>query len=218
MSQLCNNIYKLFYSYKRNMKRKSDLFTFVLGAILLFSIVMITVQNFNTFTGYATGMSTKSNVSISKYLSISASPNISTAIDFGIVSALPATDVNASHDYDGNASATTYWINTSVDSNTNIDFCIGANGAMISGADSLGLGNETYSNATTTNITVPVLGSQVAFSSASYVLSGQNVTKGAPNYYRFWLDIPASQASGDYNNTVYFKAVATATGCGAISW
>jgi hypothetical protein len=200
------------------MKKKSDFFTFVLGAVLLFSIVMITVQNFNTFTGYATGLNTKSNVSISKYLSISASPNISDAIDFGIVNALPATNVNASHDYDGAAGATTYWINTSVDSNTNIDFCIGANGDMMSGADRLRLGNETYANATSTSISVPALASQVAFSNTSYILSGQNVTKGAPNYYRFWLDIPASQASGDYNNTVYFKAVATATSCGAISW
>lgn len=200
------------------MKKGSDIFTFVVGAILVFSIVMITVENFNSITGYATTQATKSNVSISKYLSISVSNNLTTAIDFGTVAVLPQTDINASHNNDSSGGGTTYWINTSTDGNTNVDFCIGANDNMTSGADILRLGNETYANATSTATNVPSPVNQLALSNVAYVKSGENVTKGNANYYRFWLDIPATQASGDYNNTVYFKAVATAVACGANSW
>ncbi len=199
-------------------KSGKEMYVFVLSAVLLFSIIMIGLENFTSITGYATGMSTKSNVSISKYLSIDASANLSTAIDFGTVNVLPAVDLNASHNYDGGSSGTTYWINTSTDSNTNVDFCIGANGNMASGADSLALGNETYANATSTSVSTPTLVSQTSMISANFVKSGENVTKGIANYYRFWLDIPAAQPSGDYNNTVYFRAVATGVACGSNAW
>src|SRR3989338_3120584 len=41
----------------------------------------------------------------------------------------------------------------------------------------------------------------------SYVKGESNIFPGNSNYYRFWLDIPAAQAAGTYNNTVTFKAV-----------
>lgn len=172
-------------------------------------------------TGYATETSTTSNVTIQKYFSIDMSANLSEGIQFGSVSTLPATNINATHNYDGvNTTVdanganqgTSMWLNVSDDSNTNVDFCIKGDALNTSTGDEIGLGNETYANHTNTNSTLPVLADDVSLTT-SYVGSGYNITIGGDNYMRFWLDVPAGTASGTYNNTVYFKGVQTEGGC-----
>ncbi|MBU2612141.1 MAG: hypothetical protein KKB62_00280 [Nanoarchaeota archaeon] len=184
-------------------------FVFVLSLFLFF---------FNTFsfTGYITEGNTTSNVTISKYLAITFGANLSEGIYFGDVVVLPATDVNATHNYDGALTGTTYTIDVSTDSNTAVDFCIKANqGLTTAGADVIGLGNETYSAYNATNFSLPPLAAQTSMTTG-YVkvqTAGNNIGPGNSSYWRFWLDIPAAQPSGDYNNTVSFGGVTTGLSC-----
>ncbi len=185
----------------------------LLVLIILISLLFLTFENFGNVTGNIAEGSTPSNVSVSKYLAISFSPSLAEGIQFGSVSFLPATDVNATHDYDGLNNGTTFYINVSTDGNSKVDFCIKANAGLTSAAsDVIGLGNETYSNSTSTNSTIPPLTSQTALTTA-YVKSGVGVAVGSNEYWRFWLDIPAAQPSGDYNNSVSFKGVVSGVSC-----
>ncbi len=164
-------------------------------------------------TGYATHGSTPSNVSVSRYIAISFGTGLSQGIQFGTVSFLPATNVNASHNYDGLLNSTTYMIFVSNDSNSDVDFCIKANhGLQDPSLDVIGLGNETYSAYNKTNITYPRLASKISMTT-SYVKAQSNIAIGNSSYWRFWLDIPASQPAGNYNNTVSFEGILPQGSC-----
>lgn len=203
------------------MIKKEDITLSLIVGLLLFSLMGIFFQNIIFFggkiTGYATTGTTISNVSISKFLSITLSTNLSDGILFGTVTALPATNVNASHNYDAGTgvNGSTMFVNVSTDSNTNVDFCVRGDANLYdsSGDNTLGLGNESYANSTiSTNITYPALGQEVS-STLSYVKAGENTAPGNVTYYRFWLDVPAATPSGTYNNTVTFKGVETTISC-----
>lgn len=188
--------------------------------IFSFSIIIIIFQNFsfNQFqmqkiTGYATTGTTVSNVTISKYLSIVMSGNLSAGILFGTVNAIPSTDINATNN-NNSAELSSMFLNVSTDSNTAVDFCIKANTNLYdsTGGNTIGIGNETYSNASTTSSTIPVLSNQVLLTT-SYIKAGQNITKENTTYYRFYLDIPTGTSSGTYNNTINFEGVETGQSC-----
>jgi hypothetical protein len=191
----------------------------VFGAVFLFSIFMLASEDIvgsfsfgDGITGYATEGSTTSNVTISKYLSITMSTNLSNGITFGSVQNLPAVNLNATHNNDS-AGGTSMYVNVSTDSNTNVDFCIRADGAMTSPSlDTIGVGNESYANASTTDAGTPALASEVSLTTG-YVSAGKNVSIGGLQYYRVWLDIPSGTPSGTYNNTVYFKGVEAGVVC-----
>lgn len=183
--------------------------------VFLFSVFMLIPKDINV-TGFDTSGTTSSNVTISSYLSISMSTNLSHGIIFGNVSALPATSINATHNNDDGVGSlnSTMFLNVSKDSNAHVDFCIKANTHLTSaGGDTIGIGNETYTNSSIiNNATNPLIESNVSLTTA-YVISGKNVEQGESNYYRFWLNIDVAQAPGDYNNTVSFKGVATGVPC-----
>ena len=86
---------------------------------------MFLIQEIQLF-GYATTGTAVSNVTISKYLSIDMSTNLSSGISFGNISALPAVNLNASNNYDFDTAdtQTSMVVNLSTDSNINIDLCI----------------------------------------------------------------------------------------------
>jgi hypothetical protein len=195
------------------MAGKENVLIAVFLAVFLFSLIMINFQH-SQITGFATTGTTISNVTISYYLSISMSTNLTNGILFGSVSSLPATDINATHNYDDGGSASSMFLNVSTDSNVNVDFCIKANTDLTDSANGniIGLGNETYNNATTTNASLPFPSTQTLLTT-SYAKAGQNVTKGSFIYYRAWLDIPASQPAGDYNNSISFEGVRFGQGC-----
>lgn len=173
--------------------------------VFVFSIIMLVSGIFST--GYATSASTASNVTISTYFSISMSPNLTSGILFGSVNPTAATDLNATGNYNG-SSLSQYNLTVSADSNTNVSFNISANAALATtGGDTIGLGNESYANHTTNSATLPAVGSQVALSTTA-ANSGNNIGIGGSNHYRFWLDIPAGQAAGNYNNTITFTGFA----------
>ncbi len=198
------------------MLKKEGVILATFSAIFLFSIIMLLTQQI-TITGKATTQSTISNVTIEKYLAIDFSTNLSSGIVFGNISTLPAADINASHNYDAGpgVNGTTMFVNISDDSNVAVDICISANTDLTdsNSGDVIGLGNESYSNSTSTNATFPPLAGQTSLTT-SYVWAG-NESQGNKIYYRFWLDIPAAITSGDYNNTISFKGVEQngGTGC-----
>ncbi|MFH1801558.1 MAG: hypothetical protein ABH804_01855 [archaeon] len=197
------------------MKKKSW-YNLILIIIILACIILLVLQNFSSITGHATSGTADSNVTISKFLSIELSTNLSSGIPFGSVSTLPATNINSTHNFDGNESETetSMFINVSTDSNTNVDFCIKANASLTSpDLDVIGLDNETYANSTNTNISFPAVGSEVSLTT-DYVKAGGSIEEGYAAFYRFWLDIPAAQPSGDYVNKIYFKGVETGQVCG----
>ncbi|MEK6925947.1 MAG: hypothetical protein AABW50_01570 [Nanoarchaeota archaeon] len=195
---------------------RDNLFVLFFGIMFLFSLVMIFNQGFKT-TGYATEATTTSNVTISTYFAVEMSANLTNGIQFGSISTLPAADQNATHNYDGvnttpNGTGTSMWMNVSSDSNTNVSFCIKADALNTSGGDVIGLANETYHNATSTNSTLPMNGSQLGLTT-SYVSAGPNIAVNSRNFYRFWLDVPAATASGTYDNIVSLKGVAVGGAC-----
>lgn len=182
----------------------------------LFMVSMVGLISYQTPTGFATEGSTTSNVTITTYLSIAFSNNLSGGITYGSVSSLPAYDLNASSNYDAGPgiNGTTYYLNVSIDSNTPVDFCIKGNTHLTSsGADIIGLGNETYLNSSSTSGTIPGLSSSSTSLTTSYVKASMPTAQGNSTYYRFWLDIPAATPAGTYNNSVDFKGVSTGSGC-----
>ena len=184
----------------------------IFSFLFIFSIAMISFQKVG-ITGYATEGQAVSNVTITSYLSIEMSTNLTEGILFGEVTELPATNINASHNYDGDSSGSTMYLEVSTDSNTNVDFCIRANDNLTSsGLDTIGVGNQTYSNSTTTDAGTPSLTNELSLTT-SYAKSGINIDRGGKLYHRFWLDIPAAQPAGTYNNTVHFKGVNTGGSC-----
>ena len=191
---------------------KNSKYEVFLLLIILTSIILLFLQNLS-LTGNFTEGSIPSNVSLSKFLAISFGEILSEGIQFGTVSFLPATNINASHNYDGGSNGTDYIIEVHQDSNTNVDFCIKANVGLTSSAlDVIGLGNETYSAFSSTNSTYPLL-SEETLLTTSYVKSATDIGIGNSSYWRFWLDIPAAQPSGNYNNTLFFEGVTIGSDC-----
>ena len=184
--------------------------------LLFFAVVICFILFLGNFfiTGKITSVDTPSNVSVSKYLAISFGTNLAQGIQFGTVSFLPATNINATHNYDGASTGTTYTIDVSTDSNSQVDFCIKANAGLTSAAlDVIGLGNETYSALNLTDSTHPLLSNKTAMTT-SYVKSyASSIVPGNSSYWRFWLDIPSAQPSGDYNNSVSFEGVTSGSIC-----
>lgn len=185
----------------------------ILITVLVISLGMLFFENASAITGQATEGLTSSEVTIQTYLAMQMSSNLTAGIIFGNVAVLPMNNVNATENYNGTSSSTLYFINVSSDSNTAVDFCLKANGGMFNpGLDEIGLGNETFStNTTTSNASLPSL-TETAMTT-SFVKNANNIPVGGVNYYRFWLDIPAGQATGTYNNSVSFKGVTSGNSC-----
>ncbi|NCN51395.1 hypothetical protein GW931_00075 [archaeon] len=195
---------------------RGRLVNIILGIILVVSLGLLFLENATAITGHASEGYTTSNVTISKYLSIDFSTGLQEGIYFGVVDVLPSTDINATHNYDGASNETTYFINVSTDSNTAVDFCILANSGMTNGAAGvIGLDNETYhASNETSNWTNPDVNSQVSITT-SFVKAVNYTVPGQVSNWRFWLDIPVAQETGNYNNTISFRGVGTGLVCGS---
>lgn len=186
----------------------------VLISLLSISLILLFVSNVSSITGHATESSTTSQVTIQQYLAIDPSINLTQGIIFEDIVTLPTINDNATGNYNGTGSSSLYYINVSTDSNTNVTFCIKASGDLENPAlDKIGLANETYSsNVTLSNATHPSLANEMPLT-ITHVVAANNVGIGKAAYWRFWLDVPAGQATGTYNNTVSFKAVNLGSVC-----
>jgi hypothetical protein len=191
---------------------RGKIYHLFLWVLIFVCVLLIVVENFEGIHARVTSTEVSSNVSISKSFSIEFSPELDEGILFGEINFLPAININASHNYDGSENSSTLYINVSEDGNTAVDFCLRALSPLVNaGGDQIGLGNETYSHYSSSNLTHPTT-NEIPLSPI-YFKTGENIPLGGANYWRFWLDVPAGQPSGTYNNTVYFKAVQTGENC-----
>ena len=191
---------------------KNRLYNIALSILLIVSLGLLIIEN-SRVTGNMIEGTTWSNVTIAKYLSIAFSSSLASGIDFGNVQSLPLVNVNGSHNYDGSGNATNYYIEVSPDSNTAVDFCVVASGDLQTSAlDTLGLSNESYAASSTSDSATPALASEVTLTTG-YVKAISSVATNSSAYWRFWLDVPAAQPTGSYNNTVSFKGISTGGSC-----
>lgn len=191
---------------------KSEIYEFILIFVIVLCVSLFLFSNFSIH-GSATAGSTISNVSLSKYFAISFGSNLSSGIEFGTVSFLPAENVNASHNYDGDLYGTTYTLEVHNDSNTAVDFCIRANSGLTSPSfDVIEIGNETYSVYNLTNSTHPEVSNETSLTTG-YVKAISDIPVGEASYWRFWLDVPSSQPTGSYNNTLFFQGIIGGGSC-----
>ncbi|UCD07696.1 MAG: hypothetical protein JSW41_01865 [Candidatus Aenigmatarchaeota archaeon] len=188
-----------------------------IAAIGLYSS-LYTLQT--SIIGLATEQSTVSEAVIAKYLAISKSGNLSDGIDFGNITSLPATDTNATMNFNSTeqpmnwANETLYWIELSYDSNTNVDFCIRSTTFNTTGGDEIALGNYTWNDSLINNYIKPNLTySSPLYDNNTYKKGLTNAAPGDNDTYRFWLDVPAYVNPGTYNSTVWFKGVPTGDPC-----
>ncbi len=201
------------------MRGKRELYGIVITLVLL-QASFVLWSSLDSITGgqVSSTESIYSEAQIMKYISISTSGNLSAGIEFGTITILPATNANATKNYNGTLNEswnneTLYWINVSSDSSVNADLCVKADNLTTSGLDEIGLGNYTWADNLTNNESWPSISTANQMTDV-YVLGTENITPGDLNYYRFWLSVPGGQPAGTYNNTVYFKAVEEGIGCG----
>lgn len=180
----------------------------VLAIVLVASLALLFFENISAITGHATDAQTTSNVTIMKYLSIQMSPELQSGIKFEDIITLPTVDDNATENYAGAGNSSLYYIQVSNDSNTAVDFCLMANSGMINeGGAVIGLDNETYSAINTTSDAInPDIALQTPMTT-SYVRAVNDTSIGGEAYFRFWLDVPAGQETGQYNNSVSFRGI-----------
>jgi hypothetical protein len=205
--------------FKHNNMRSDGVLIF-LFILLAVSAAGLLANYSASITGALTSATTTSSAVIQKYFSINISANLSDGIDFGSIESLPAVNHNASLNWndtnyptenDGNE--TLYYMTVETDSNTPVDLCIRATELNTSGGLEIGIGNYTFADNQTNNITWPGAVDQYTMSTTAYVAADTNVPVGDSSYFRFWLDVPATTASGTYNNTVTFLGRPTGVAC-----
>lgn len=156
--------------------------------------------------------STTSNATVSEYAAIALSTNLTDGIFFGSVN--PNTNDNvATHNADGADGNTSMWVTISSDSNTYISICTKDSAALTKGADTIPNTGYTY-NFTTTAADKPVTLPGTAITTSYVNTTGVGVSVSDQyEWFRFWLDVPAGQEAGVYENTMYFKGITTSEVC-----
>ncbi|MEM4152785.1 MAG: hypothetical protein QXK80_01555 [Candidatus Pacearchaeota archaeon] len=184
------------------MKLNKFLIFLVVAVIASISLIKIEAQQ--------SEQTTISNVTVAEYVAIGLSTDLAEGILFGSVD--PATnDNNATKNYAGAGGATTYYVAVSSDSNVNVDLCIKDNAPLTSSGGQT-IPNNGYTWDDDSSGTGPTLPGTAM--STTYVKTGvTNIAPGDNDYFRFWLDIPAGQPAGVYNNTVYFKGIKVGESC-----
>lgn len=207
------------------MIRKEDYGLYVCVAVIALLVIGYSFElglfenaGLGTVTGRVTTADAQTSADIATYFAINMSINLSTEGILFDVNVLPATDVNATANYDnltggGGNNGTRYYLTVELDSNVYVDFCIKANATLNYGSYYIGLGNYTFSNYTLTNETWPNIASNYPLTNETYLNSTKNVGRGNSSYYRFWLDVPGDQSPGVYVNRINFKGVQFNNAC-----
>ncbi len=119
------------------------------------------------------------------------------------LSSLPA--YNQSADGNNGTGITEYWVNITSYGGTSDLYMKAESDLRTAGGDVLGIGNETYSNSTS-NSSVPDSIKIPLTTDFSNHLIASNIGN-ATIYLKFFLNAPARQAAGNYNNSLSFRAV-----------
>jgi hypothetical protein len=197
------------------MVTKEDSVLLISGTFLVLAaigLIFNMVSQANPVTGYATTANAETQAQIANYFSINSSENMSADGVVFAISSLPATSANATANYVSDASL--LFLTVETDSNVNVDFCVKANASLVYGANTIELGNYTWSNSTANNVTTPDLAEASALLT-TFDNSTLNVAPGSEDFYRFWLSVPSNQAPGTYRNQINFKGVQNGNECAA---
>jgi len=190
---------------------KTKIYRIILIVVLIISLILLGYESLGFLTGRAT-VSTTSDITINKFIAMTFSTELQNGIVFEEINFLPANNTNANKNYNVD-NKTDYYVIVSNDSNSQMDLCLKADSDLLNPAlDIIGLGNETYSHSIISNETLPSLLNETSLT-LNYVLAGNNIPLGGQNNLRFWLDVIAGQATGTYNNSIYFKGIASGDGC-----
>jgi len=158
--------------------------------------------------------STISNVSVAVSIGFTFSTNLSNGISFSSVNP-GTTDNNATGDYNIYPENTTYYITMDSANNIGADTCILAGSDLDSGgANAIGIQNMTYfANSTQNGANMNTPTSSIELTTGYVKFGDPNVVADSSQYSQYWLDIPAGQASGNYNNTISYKIISTGGSC-----
>lgn len=196
-----------------NKKAGFYLITFFALAVFLF------VLSFLYHSYAATTSSTTSNVTVASSIGLVLSGNLSAGIYFGNVT-IGTNDANGSANYLYNdsiysgANTTAYWIQMAASNNENVDTCISANTHLTSVTTTIGVGNITYdANSSRIGANMNNGASSALLSTSATKFGNTSITAGNNQTIQFYLDIPAAQASGVYNNTITFSIVSAGASC-----
>lgn len=160
--------------------------------------------------------STASNATISEYVAIGLSGNLSASgITFGSVN--PNTNNNnATGNNNSLGQNSSYYITVSTDSNVaGVDFCIRDDYAL-NNSGNTPIPNVNYHWADKPNATANATDPRMP---GTDMLTGYqktnttNIAPGQTDYYRFYLNVPLAQAAATYSNTVYFEGVKNTNPC-----
>ncbi len=196
------------------MKREEWISIFIVMLVIALTGFLFK-DTFTDITGHQTERITTSNVSVTRFFAIALSTNLDDGIEFGTVDP-NSQDVNATDNYNGPDSNTTMSVDVSSDSNTNVNVCVRANTDLTNpGGVIIPLGGYTFSNSTANNITTPSDPSNTRVMLVAFQDTSQNIPRGSSDFFRFFLDIPAGQEAGTYNDTIIFRAVSFSEICGA---
>jgi hypothetical protein len=164
--------------------------------ILLAGILMLSSIGNAATTSVQT---TTSNVTVNVYVSIVLSPDLAAGVRFGNLD--PGTNDNPAT----NCAGSNCNITVSSDSNINVDIVLKANAALTrqGGTETIPLTAYTW-NSTAQGQTpnLPGYALQTSYDYTNKV--GAGLTPGTVRIWKAWLDIPAAQRAGTYNNTLYF--------------
>ena len=175
----------------------------VLGVLIVTTACLAFMTTMSSFTIAAntTEQNTSSDANVSYFVAIGMSTELMNGIHFGNVEP-NSTDNNATQNV--MAGSTQYYVSVSPDGNTAVNISIKDNADLTSSLDTITNVGYTYdANLTATD---PSIANEVAITT-SYVTAISDVENGTDAYFRFWLDVPASTAAGNYNNTVFFQAI-----------
>jgi hypothetical protein len=190
-----------------NKSKKTDcLIYFAVILMIAFLVLLIPTGK----TGPTDEKSTPSNATVSVFVEVTLSSDLAAGISFGNV------DQNSN---DNNATANNFTLGASgyivtagAANSVNIDLCIKDSVALTKTPDTIPNTGYTYNFTATTNASTPDLPGTVI--TTDYVKTQHtNIAANGKSYSRFWLDIPAVQTAGTYNNTVYIKGIETGGSC-----
>ena len=200
---------------RERKKTNKGAFVGLIALIVALVISSLALSGQISITGFAplnVSSPITSEAIINKYYAIEMSDNL-TYIEFENVTQLGINDVNATDNYNSAGGNTSLWITLNIDANVNVDFCINSSSPLISGGDTILQSNITWSDSNTSNMTVPTGPAGSTPLTAAYAAGTTNIAPGNKNFYRFWVDIPHNAKSGNYSNTIEFKAIETGAGC-----
>ena len=186
---------------KETLRKKKSL-THIIVALLA-SILIAGFLSNPTLAATEDVENVSSTATINKQVAIGVSAELAAGIAFGSLD--PDTANNADSDNGANNGITADSAN-----NINIDLCIRVNANISKDAsNNIPSMNYTWFDNSSTTVT----NNETSINASYQKGFNTDIAASATSYWGLWLDVPATQTAGSYNNTVQFKAVETGTAC-----